>query len=338
MALGLRRALIVIAAIALLGAFSPKEAVDSTSASLTALYRSIDDAAIDSYVVDTLLDPSQQIGATQRCVKTDNSVGSRLTPLANPPLAEAAIAQRRYLVATLGAYGVAVASFAENARGAEIAIVLGDLNRAAFQLKRAANVHAQGDLFIEDPASLVASAGARLTVAQNRNDVRRIVLDAGPTVAKLLAILAADVVQRHDEAANETRRDYERWLEYYGAVRRDSASGGAKRNAAVPIPRCLAPVIPSASMQPIANDVENDGSSFTGRAAILARLETARKRYEAVRTLDTGPVLDSLSALNDAATKALSVPGDVASSTAVQAALLRFSDAAQNLANASRQL
>ena len=147
-ALGLRRAVIVIAAIALLGCFPSEDAVVSTSASFTAMYRSINDAVIDSYVVDTLLDPSQRIGAAQPCVKTDNSIGSRPSALANPPLAEPAIAQRKYLAATLAAYGVAIASLAGNAPGVEVAIRLSDLNRAAFELNRAANIHAQGDLFI----------------------------------------------------------------------------------------------------------------------------------------------------------------------------------------------
>lgn len=332
MALGLRRAIvIVIAAIALLGALSPNDAVYSTSASFTAMYRSINDAVIDSYVVDTLLDPSQRIGATQSCVNTDNSIGSRPSVLANPPLAEQAIAQRKYLVATLAAYVVAIASIAEKAPDAETAIALGDLNRMAFELKRAANVHAQGDLFIEDPVSIVASAGVQLTAARKSNDARHIVLDTSPTVAKLLAILASDVAQRHNEADNATRRDYERWLTYYEAVRSASTNGVTKQIAAAPMPRCLVPAIPSTSAPSIANDVENDGANFAGRAAILARVETARKRYDAVRAWNPSPVLDCLSALNSAATKALSVPSAAADNTVAQAAL-RFRDAAQNLA------
>ena len=288
----------------------------STATSFAAMYRSINDAAIDSYVVDTLLDPSQRIGAAQACMRTDNSIGSRPSALVNPPLAEPAIAQRKYLVAALSAYGVAIAAPAGRASNAETAIALSDLNRAVFQLTRAANTHAQGDLFIDDPAASLATAADHLRAARSRNDVRRIVLDAGPTVTKLLAILRSDVVQRHNEANEAARADYARWLEYYEAVR-------GRSTAPRPIPRCFAP----ATAPTIANDVQNDGSNFPGRAAILARVNAARARYDAVRSFDPMPVLDALSALNDAAA------GD-----GVQAALSRFLDAAQRLAKASAHL
>lgn len=333
--------LVVIVAAALLGSqstFSLEDAIFSTTASFTAMYRAIDDASIDAYAVGTLLDPSQKIGPEQACLGTDNRIAKRPSVLANPPLAAAAIAQRTNLVRTLSVYGAAIALLAGNAPNTEIAIALSDLNRSASELSISAESHAQGDLFIKDSAATLAAFAAHLPAARERSDTRQIVLDLNPTIEKLASVLGSDAALRQREAIRAARLDNQRWLAYYDAVRQASTSTTVQQKTPLPIPRCYEPVIPSNFASPIASDVENDGANFVGRATILTRVEASRNRYNALQAMDLIAVLRALSALTDAATKDLTTETNASADPAVQAALLRFRNAAQNLAEASRPI
>lgn len=314
---------------------SSREAVGLTKTSFAALYGALNDATIDAYLVDGLLHPTPSGGTGEPCMKTDNSVASRPSVLANPPLAESSIAQRSRLIQALAAYDVAIASQVDNESHVGASIAISDLQRVAFALNAAANAHAQGDLFIEDPASRLAAAATKLLGARSRGDVKRIVLKANPIIVKLGNVLAVDVAQRHTEASNASRLDYERWLAYYIAIRRaSSANHLTPQNTTAPIPRCFASDVPPNDGAPITDDMTNDGARFAGRDAILARLQTARDRYNALRNADPTLVLASLSNLNDSVIHVVDSPGDARATAALQNALARFRSAAQTLATA----
>ena len=305
------------------------------------MYGAIDAAVIDAYLTGALLDPSQPVGATQACVKTDNSLGTRPSPLANPPLAAAAIAQRERLVEALAAYEVATASLASGAPPIETALALSDFKRAAFELSAAARAHPQDNLYIEEPAATLVTAAGQLNSTRDQAGVRRIVADTNPTIVKLFGILGSDVAQRRTEATNAARLDYERWLAYYDAVRLASTVGGATPHTMVPpapTARCLGPAVPRYMGPPGARDVANDGATFAGRDAILARLQSARRRYDALQKADPRLLVAALSDLNDAVTKALAAPGDAAAAAALQGSLLHFRNTAVTLATSLRQL
>jgi hypothetical protein len=305
---------------------SPHDAVVVTGASLGTMYRAVDRAVIDAYLASALLDPARLVGASEHCTQTDNSISNRPSVLANPPLAEAAIAQRVSLAEALAAYAVA-------APAVESALALSDVQRSAFELNVAAKQHAQGDLFIEDAAAAFAAAADRFAAAKGKSDVRQIVLETSPVIARLTTLLRSDVVREGSDAANAARLDYERWLAYDSAVGALPATRGAVAPATtLPIPRCLEPVIPTYAESPSPDLAAPAGANVPGRGAVLARLDAARARYDVLRTASAGDLVAALAALNDAAMNALRAGSDAAAGAALQGALIRFRTAAQTLA------
>jgi hypothetical protein len=314
------------------------DTVVTSGASVAAVYRALDDSSADAYVAATLLDPRQSVGASQPCLKTDNSMASRPSPLANPPLAALSIAQRARLVESLVSYELALASFAGGAPRLESSLAASQLQRAVFEFAAAANAHAQGDLFVEDLAAQFNAIAAKLAVASGAGDARRIALDANPTIAKLLAVLAHDVSQKHAEALAASRSAIALWLAYYAAARRAAAPGGAMAVPAnVSMPRCQETAFSPDDTSKIVDDSATDGATFPGRDVVLARLRAADERDEALRAADPASVVSALSALNDALLKALasSPPGDDGS---VGSALLHLRTSVQSLAAACRPL
>jgi hypothetical protein len=312
---------------------SPHDAVVVTGASLGTMYRAVDRAVIDAYLASALLDPARLVGASEHCTQTDNSISNRPSVLANPPLAEAAIAQRVSLAEALAAYAVAAASVASDAPAVESALALSDVQRSAFELNVAAKQHAQGDLFIEDAAAAFAAAADRFAAAKGKSDVRQIVLETSPVIARLTTLLRSDVVREGSDAANAARLDYERWLAYDSAVGALPATRGAVAPATtLPIPRCLEPVIPTYAESPSPDLAAPAGANVPGRGAVLARLDAARARYDVLRTASAGDLVAALAALNDAAMNALRAGSDAAAGAALQGALIRFRTAAQTLA------
>ncbi len=314
------------------------DAVALTSSSVGTMYRAVNVAAVDAYLANALLDPRQRIGPGQSCFKPDNSLSSRPSPLVNPPLAESSIAQRARLAEALAAYDIALGSFVNGEPAVASRVAVNDLQRAVFELGVAANAHAAGDLFIEDlTAELTASAG-KLAAARDRNAARLIARDARPTVRKLIAVLAADVATRHAEALNAARADYESWLAYDEAARREVAGNEPAPRTSAAIPRCFAPSVPQGAPSSAVSDVASDGPPFPGHDAILARLQAARDRYDALRSASPAELVSALSALDDATGTALESTGDGNAAAGVQTALQRFRDAAQALAKASQSL
>jgi hypothetical protein len=320
------------------GSTSSYDAVSLASSSVAAMYRALNAAVVDSYVAGALLDPRRSIGAGQPCIDPDNSLGSRPSPLVNPPLAESSIEQRSRLAETLGTYDVALASFVEAEPSAASRVATSELQRSVFELSVAANAHAQGDLFIEDLAAKLAASAARLAAAPNRGAVRLIARDASPTIRKLTAVLAADVAKRHAEGLNAASADYESWLAYYETARRDATGGGSGARTSAALPRCFAPSVPQSGPSPGAGDVASDGASFPGRDAILARVEAARRRYAALSDTSPTALLSALSTLDDALDKALESPGEAQAAGDVQSALQNYREAARELAAGFRSL
>ncbi|MGP6157004.1 MAG: hypothetical protein ACLPYS_05745 [Vulcanimicrobiaceae bacterium] len=303
-----------------------------------AVYEAVNRATVDAYFVGALLNPRQPVGGLEPCLRTDNRMASRPSPLANPPFPESSIAQRRGLAAALAAYDVALASFAGAEPSAATQVATSELQHAAFELKAAANAHAQGDLFIEDLAAMFSGIAGKLAGARDRDAARLVARDAEPTVAKLNSILAADVARQRSAALSAAHLDYDRWVVYYEKARREATGGGPAAQATAAAVRCLAPAVPqSESTSPVV-DVVNDGASFAGRDTILARLRAAGARYDALRNSNPGDLISALGGLDEALSRALQAPSDARSAGDVQSALGRFRDAAQAGASAARSV
>jgi hypothetical protein len=318
---------------------APADAAASKSAAaVAAWYRALDTATIDAYFASRLLDPATAGKSSQRCLRTDNTVSTRASVLANPPLSEAAIAQRRYLIEALAAYGIAVASRASGKPPLDTELALNDARKAAWNLGGAARQHAAGDLFIEDLAAAFAGAVNSLANAPGKAALQQRTLKAKPVIAKLLTIANADVAARRGQALNAARLDYEAWLRVYDARRALATKGAAARTTAAPIPRCFEPVLASNDAPLVARDVAADRTAFPGRESIVARLRAAQDRYGALKNANIEALLTSVSDLNATALTAVGAPADSASAEALHAALSRFRAAAQGLATAVRPL
>jgi hypothetical protein len=302
------------------------------------MYHAIDDAVIDAAAAGRLRSPSLAADGSQRCLRTDNRISTRAGVLTNPPLAESAIAQRKGLVEALAAYGVALGSLASGAPAAESAVALRSLQRAAFRLSVAAQQHATGDLFIEDLAAAFSSAVHHLATSHAKGDARRSVPQAKPTIEKLITILSSDVARRHAEALNAARLDYAGWLALYDVRRASPVTRTGVHAPAAALPRCAEPVLSSDAAPLAARDVASDGASFPGREAMLARLQIARSRYDALSAADPKPLLAALAALDEAAISALSRRAGAPALGALHDALARFRTAALQLSTASRPL
>ncbi len=300
-----------------------------------AWYRAIDTAVVDAYFAARLLDPAGAGSENQRCLRTDNRVSRRPSILVNPPLSEAAIAQRRSLVEALVAYEVAIVSRTTGEPQVDVAIAMSDAQKAAWALRVGARQHAAGDLFIEDLAAAFVTGVDRVAATHTTADLRQPVLETEPVVAKLMTILNSDVVQRRAQALNAARLDYDAWLEVYDARR--TRKEVVSRSPVASIPRCFEPVLIANEAPLVSRDVAHDGLNFPGRQTIVMRLQTARARYDALKNANPEPLLGSLALLDAAAVGATEAPTSAASSTGSQA-LARFREAAQLLCKAAQPL
>ncbi len=308
-----------------------------SAAALGAVDRAVDDAAADAYVAAALLNPALPIGPAQPCVRTDNGVSSRVTVLANPPLAESSLAQRVRLFEALAYYETAQSALAADGQRVEAALALGDLQRAAAALEPAARAHAQGDLFIEDEARTLASAVAAIGSARSPSDARRAALAAQPAIAKLIGVSARDAAQQRDAALGASQAAYARWLADDAALGRAAANGGAGAPTPGPLPRCAEPLVPAADGTPPPG-IAAGGPNFPGRDALVQRLDAARARYDGLQAANPGPLFAALAALDDALAAAERAPGNPTALAAARTALDRFRSAADSFANAARAL
>lgn len=305
---------------------SPRATVALAASALARMYETIDDAQGDAYVARTLLDPSQTVGSSEGCIRSDNTVSSRPSALANPPLAAASIAQRTGLFKALVAYEIAMAALTNGARGPAAAIALADLQREVFDLGARANQHGSGDLFIEDASASLATAVATLTRTHTSGAVLPAALAANPAIVKLIALLSADVARSHAQALASVRLDYERWLAYYETLA-EPAEPAAARPAVLPLPRCLAPALTMSGSVPVALRPV-DSAAFPGSDVLTRRLQSVRDNYDRLQRADPSAMLASLSTMNDRLVDAVRAPADTQHAAAVQRAMAQFSDAA----------
>jgi hypothetical protein len=274
-------------------------AVALIAPAIAAEYRAIDDAAVEAYIATSLVHHMQPSGS-QPCLMTDNSLSRRVSPLANPPLAETSIAQRARLAETLAAYESALASFTDGSPQVAREIATADLQRAASRFSEAAQAHAQGDLFVEDIAATLGTVSGRLDNVRGRDELRQFVREENPAIVKMLSILGDDVSRKHAEALGASHAAIARWLGYYDAARAGaSTNAGPAQDRSAALPRCYEPFVSSADTSPVVDRAVTDGAVFPGRSTILARLRAAEERDSALRAGDPRPVVAALAALNN---------------------------------------
>ena len=200
------------------------------------IFRDLDDATGEAYVLQTL-GTSGQVGAAQPCMGADNRMSRRPSALANPPYAEASINQRGRIVRALGAFAILKTALAHAKSVADVAPEIANFQAAAFELNVAANVHAQGDLFIDEGASDLVALGTQLHAQANPRGMQMQAMTASLAIDKLIGIARDDIEKRRLEATYLSQVNANRTLEQRSAH----------------VPQCGEPVIPqaAASLAPI---------------------------------------------------------------------------------------
>ena len=249
--------------------------MDGAASVSTAIVRAIDGAVVDDYVVQTLSRSSGPIGGAQPCVTAANRTSQRPSALVNPPYAEASILQRDRAMRALGAYAFLLVTVARNDASADSAFAQAEFERASFALSNAANVHAQGDLFIEDRAAALATLARDVRAARDRAALHDVLLRSTASMQQLIAILRADAAKRRLEAIAATQLEIRDLLAYRGS--------GAPR-AAVPC-----------SQPPIAGDPAPSVTVLDRLTpAIRARVVYASDRARALASIDLEAVFEAL--------------------------------------------
>jgi hypothetical protein len=323
------------------------------AASLQAIYGGINSAEIEIYLAGALLDPRLAVGETERCLRTDNALGTVASPLAAPPFPGASIAQRRRLVEALAAYLQTVAALAGDAAPAEVSEDLGDLGEATAALKKSAGVHAERDLAIAGPAATLAASADVLGAQRPRGAaLERAFGEADPTIVALIDILGKDASARHAEALSAAGNAYAAWIAVYDRVR-NRALAGAARAAQTPasVRRCAAPAYGARAIPPLPGadapalaggappaaaavapiDAQADAATLGARFAVLARVEAAAGRYRALKGSDASATLGDLRNVNDALLQFVRRPGDAQAAATLQAAIGAFRGDAESL-------
>jgi hypothetical protein len=267
----------------------------AVAGSLTvAIFRTLNDATAENYVLQTLIDADAAVGDSQACMNPDNRISQRPSALANPPYSEASIEQRDRLLRALGAYEVAVASIYRAAPAAETGVALANVQRTVLALGAVANMHTQGDLFIDQGAAEFLALAARLRNARNAAEQESIAKRARPLGAKLVSILRVDVSERRLEALAATRREAGLWLAY-GALTSSSAARKQHRPA---LPRCSSPIVPA----PVASAGVTTGPAPSGSIpAVSAGFEEARDCSAALESVSLDAFFGALLDLDKSA-------------------------------------
>jgi hypothetical protein len=141
----------------------------------------------------------------------------------------------------------------------------------------------------------------------------RILVQADPTIAKLVTILRDDVGKRQREALSATRRDMQLWLAYYN----DTSSGSERKKLRATVPPCSEPVIPDADA-PLPDAPSSPIPVNVLPPRIRSGYTTAQDRSAALAMLNMNDFFAALLDLNEAASQG---------SPAIDAALQRLSDA-----------
>ncbi len=367
MSRSLRRAALALAsAVALAAVRAPAQAAppsvalsigarDGASA-LQAMYGSINDGDVESYLAEALLDPTVAVGPSRRCVRTDNAIGSMPSPLAAPQFPPASIAQRADLVGAVTAYLQAVAGLAAGAPPSETAANFGELRRAVGRLNESAASHVELDLAIATPsATLAGAADALAREAPRGAALEGIVVATNPTVVKLIDVLDADVRAGRAAATAAADAEYATWSAYYESARRLALSGAPRSTRVVlPLPRCAAPyplrgqaAVPpaagasrnaAASAAPPAVDPQADAATFGARATAIGLWSAAHERAVILRSADPSSLAPSLRKANAALLRFVAAPQEAGNATDFASACGEFADAARIAADAYRAL
>lgn len=303
---------------------SPLEATRAGATVTVALFRALDDATVEAYVLETLMGGVETIGATQACATADNRVSQRPSALANPPSSEASILQRERLIQTLGTYGFVTVLLSRRATMPELAVALANLQRGAFTLDAIAKVHTPSDLFIDDRANSLLTLAKRLRSAKDRTTVRKLIDKGRPTMAKLVMVLRDDVSRRQHEAVGAARLEVALWHAYGVAGLR----GGPPQQPSLPL--CDGPVAtypdPQTQSVPITSNMPE---------TIRSGLKRAQARVAALQSVNLNPFFTALFDLT--ATSSGSPAAIAASLRQLDAAMVTPEKNARPLFNGSTQ-
>lgn len=283
-----------------------EESADSTLSSMdaaasvtAAIVRSFNDAVVDDYVLQSLTNGSGPVGAAQPCVTADNRLSQRPSALANPPYAEASIVQRDRVVRVLGAYAFLVATVSRDAANADAAFAAADFERASFALSAAANVHAQGDLFVEDRAAALVASARRPRDAREGSAIREVVVRANPAVQQLIALIRADVAKHRLEAIAATQLELRDLLAYGAPV---PASPPSRASLAGKTPACSKPLVVLSVAAPTAPEPDVSAAIAALAPVLRSRAEKTRQLLLALTAINFERLFDALNEEARAAT------------------------------------
>lgn len=245
-------------------------------------YQAENDGAVDAYI-ERSKRRGVSAGRTETCHLPNGAPSSRPTVIANPPISASSIRQRVELVATIGAYLGTLAALAENADADVLSASLSSLKSRTSALLKAANQHAQGDLFIDEAANSLAKAVDGLREEQRSGVASREIVQVDAIVRRLLAILAADAARQRVATGDATKLAYGSWLE--------NQNGSAARERALGPPFCSEPTLPKFANDPSEAALAAVPTDPTGK-----RL---RERLKAASAADPTAVVTAMAALDD---------------------------------------
>jgi hypothetical protein len=310
------------------------------AAGLRAMYGSVNAADLDAYIARALFDPARPVGASEPCLRTDNSVSTMPSPLGAVRFPEPSIAQRGLLVESIAAYAQAVSALAADAPSAEVAANLGDLGEAIGRLNASANEHLARDLAIARPVAVLAAGASELSAEHPRGAaLSRSLLAAKPTLDALLDILAKDVSASHAEALTASADAYSAWLADDDLVRNLAVAGvGRKTPAPALVRRCAAPpgsqTPPGQAAAPartaVARDAQAEAATLGIRLAVLTRVSAAQKRRLAIASGDPSNAIAALRTVIGALPGFVQAPGDAKTAAELQTAIAAFRSGAES--------
>lgn len=318
------------------GAGASGDAPREAATGLRAMYASINASAVDVYFAGALADPRVAVGDSQPCLRADNAVSSRPSPLAAPPFPAASIAQRADLARTLAVYMETMTALTVRPSTAAADALRSDLMEALSRVSADASRHEQHDLAIASLVSALTAAVAPIAAGPSADAAKRVVIAADPTVRELIGVLGKDASSAHVDAVEAARSAYAAWTAEYDRARRlalPGASRGSRMAAA--LPPCTSPAgvaQPRATSVPI--DPAADVATYAMRAAVLARVDRANERYRLLSDADPAMMLASLGTVNHMLVQTVRTPGSRGAAPALDAALTAFRADAQALADA----
>lgn len=310
------------------------------------MYASINAAAVDVYLASALGDPAIAVGDAEPCLRTDNAISSRPSPLAVPPFPEASIAQRADLTTMLALY-VETMTAATRGATAEADGSGEDLTQAIGRTREDAARHEPHDLAIGSLVSALSAAVASVPARTSADAARRAVIVADPAVRQLIDVLGNDASSAHADAVGAARAAYAAWAAAYDRARRLALRRApAASQTAAALPRCSSPAgrAPSSAATVAADatsaplDAGAEIATFAMRAAVLARLETANRRYRTLLNADPAAMLASLARLDAALLAASRAPAEGGAAPELERALATFRAEAAAFADASAAL